>query len=88
MAKTVGFFSSYFFLFFFAWIVCGRGFPGGLLVKSPPTVQGMPSLIPVSGRAPGEGDAAHSIILAWEIPWAEEPGGLPIHGVAKELDTI
>ena len=20
--------------------------------------------------------ASHSIILAWEIPWAEEPGGL------------
>ena len=21
--------------------------------------------------------ATHSNILAWEIPWAEEPGGLP-----------
>ena len=27
--------------------------------------------------------AAHSSILAWEIPWAEEPGGSPVHGVAK-----
>ena len=25
--------------------------------------------------------AAHSSILAWEIPWTEEPGGL--HGVAR-----
>ena len=23
-----------------------------------------------------EGMAAHSSILAWEIPWTEEPGGL------------
>ena len=25
--------------------------------------------------------ATHSSILAWSIPWTEEPGGL--HGVAK-----
>ena len=26
----------------------------------------------------------HSSILAWEIPWTEEPGGLhTVHGVAK-----
>ena len=24
--------------------------------------------------------AAHSSILAWEIPWTEEPGGLPSMG--------
>ena len=29
-----------------------------------------------SGRSPGEGNATHSSILAWEIPWREEPGGL------------
>ena len=28
--------------------------------------------------------AAHSSILAWEIPQTEEPGGLPVHGVTKE----
>ena len=28
----------------------------------------------------------HSSILAWEIPWTEEPGGLQSMGVAKELD--
>ena len=27
--------------------------------------------------------ATHSSILAWEIPWAEEPDGL-VHGVKKE----
>ena len=27
--------------------------------------------------------ATHSSILAWEIPWTEEPGGLQFRGVAK-----
>ena len=26
-------------------------------------------------------------ILAWKIPWTEEPGGLQAMGVTKELDT-
>ena len=33
-------------------------------------------LIPGLGRSPGEGHATHSSILAWRIPWTEEPGGL------------
>ena len=31
--------------------------------------------------------ATHSSILAWRIPWAEEPGGLQSVGVTKESDT-
>ena len=31
---------------------------------------------PRSERSPGEGHAAHSSILAWRIPWTEEPGRL------------
>jgi len=27
--------------------------------------------------------ATHSNILAWEIPWTEEPGGLPSMGLQK-----
>ena len=27
--------------------------------------------------------AIHPSILAWEIPWTEELGGLTVHGVAK-----
>ena len=27
--------------------------------------------------------ATHSSILAWKIPWTEEPGGYTGHGVAK-----
>ena len=30
----------------------------------------------MAGRSPGEKMATHSSILAWEIPWTEEPGGL------------
>ena len=30
-----------------------------------------------------KGMATHSSILAWRISWTEEPGGLPVHGVAK-----
>ena len=32
--------------------------------------------IPGWGRCPGGGHATHSSILAWRIPWTEEPGGL------------
>ena len=32
--------------------------------------------IPGLGRYPGEGKGYHSSILAWGIPWTEEPGGL------------
>jgi len=28
-------------------------------------------------RSPGGGRATHSSILAWRIPWTEEPGRLP-----------
>ena len=50
-----------------------------LLVKNPPAsagdVRGVGS-IPGSGRSTEEGMATLSSILAWEIPWTEEPGGL------------
>ena len=32
-----------------------------------------------------KGMATHSSILAWRIPWTEEPGRTVVHGVA-ELD--
>ena len=31
---------------------------------------------PESGRPPGERNTTHSSILAWRMPWIEEPGGL------------
>ena len=30
--------------------------------------------------------ATDSSILAWEIPWTEEPWWATVHGVVKELD--
>ena len=37
-------------------------------------------LIPGWGRALQEGMATHSSILAWRIPWTEEPDGLQSMG--------
>ena len=93
-----------------------RGFPGSSTGKESACNAADPSLIPGSGRSPGEGigyllqyssaslmaqmvknqpatweawvqtlgwedpleegKAPHSSILAWRIPWTEEPGGL------------
>ena len=33
-----------------------------------------------SGGSPGGGMAAPSSILAWRVPWTEEPGGLQSMG--------
>ena len=40
---------------------------------------------PWVGKIPPEEEmATHSSVLAWEIPWTEEPDGLyTVHGVAK-----
>ena len=49
------------------------------MVKNLPANAGDPRdevLIPGSGRSPLEEEmATHSSLLAWEIPWTEEPGG-------------
>ena len=62
------------------------GFPGGAGIKNPPANAGGAGSIPGSGRSPGEGNATRSSILAWEILWTEEPGGLQTKGVTKESD--
>ena len=56
-----------------------RSFPGVLVVKNLPANAGDVrdvGLIPGLGRPLEEGMATHSSILAWRIPWIEEPGGL------------
>ena len=40
-------------------------------------------LIPGWGRSPGEEMTIHSSILAWKIPWTEEPGRLQSMGSEK-----
>ena len=46
------------------------------MVKKPPANSGDLNLIPGSGRSLEKGMATHSSILAWRIPWTEEPRGL------------
>ena len=51
----------------------GQGFPGGSAVRNPLPVQEM-RVRPLSRAVSLENRmTAHSSILAWEIPWAEEP---------------
>ena len=56
------------------------GFPGGSAVKNLPAVQEMQEMWvqSLSGEDPLERETAtHSLnILAWRIPWTEEPGEL------------
>ena len=50
------------------------------LVKSPPAMQES-RVWSLGGEEPPEkGMATHSSILAWRIPWTEEPGGLQSMG--------
>ena len=61
-----------------------------LVVKNPPANaedERDVGSIPGSGRSPGEGNGNHSGILAWEIPWTEEPRRLQSMGL-QELDMI
>ena len=56
------------------------GFPGGSDGKESTCNVGDPGLTPGSGKSPGEEMATHSSILAWKIPWMEEPGRLQSMG--------
>ena len=55
------------------------GFPSGSVGKESAfnaLDAGDAGSVPVLGRSLEEGTATHSSILAWEIPWTEEPDGL------------
>ena len=55
-------------------------FPGGSVIKNLPANVGDPGSIS-SWEDPLEKEmATHSNILAWRIPWTEEPGGLQTMG--------
>ena len=55
-------------------------------------VKNLPAMQETRVRSPDQeepledGVATHSSILAWRIPWTEEPGGLD-YSVAKRWDT-
>ena len=52
-------------------------------------VKCLPAMRETQVQSPGQEDplekemATHSSILAWRIPWTEEPGRATVHGVAK-----
>ena len=53
------------------------GFPHGTkVVKNLPVNAGGSDSIPGSGISLEKQMAIHFSILAWEVPWTEEPGGL------------
>ena len=64
------------------------GFPGGSVVKNSACQAGDLGSIPGSERSPGEEMATYSTILAWEIPWTEEPGGLQSKGLQKSRTQL
>ena len=55
------------------------------MVKNLPASAGDVGSIPGTGNLLEKEMATHSSILAWEIPWAEEPGGLQPMG-SEESD--
>ena len=59
------------------------GFPGDSVVKNLPANAGDMGLSPGLEDTLEKEMATHSSILAWEIPWTEEPGGLQSMGSPK-----
>ena len=53
-----------------------RGLTWWLSGKESTCIAGDLALIPGSETSPGKEMAIHSSIVAWRIPWTEEPGGL------------
>ena len=53
--------------------ICLQGFPGGAAVKNLPANAG--DTRDKDCGSLEEEMATHSSILAWRIPWTEEPGG-------------
>ena len=66
-----------------------KGFPSGSVVKSLPAMQD-PQKTRVQSLGQEDplenGRTTHSSILAWRVPWTEEPGRLQSMG-HKESDT-
>ena len=54
------------------------GFSGGSAIKNPPAAQETQETdsVPGVGRSHGGTHVTHSSILAWKVPWTEEPVGL------------
>ena len=62
---------------------------GGSVVKNLPANAGDMGLILGLGRSRGEGNGYPlQCILAWDVPWTEEPGGLQFMGSQKSLTRL
>jgi len=61
----------YIYIYIYIW-----GFPGGSVGKESTCNAGTMGTRLGLGRSMDKRMATHSTILAWEIPWTEEPGGL------------
>ena len=59
------------------------GFPSGSAVKNPSANAGDAGWLLNQEDKLKEEMATHSSILAWEIPWTEEPGGLQFMGLQR-----
>ena len=69
-------------------LIISNGLPLWLSVRELPAIQEMQEMWVQSLGLEDpleEGTATHSSILAWEIPWTEEPGGVQSWG-RKESD--
>ena len=64
------------------------GLRWGSAVENPPAHVGDLGSIPGSGRSLDEEMATHSSVLAWEIPWTEEPQGLQSTGLQKSQTQL
>ena len=64
------------------------GFPGGSVVKNPPTNAGDMAAIPDSGRSPGEGNCDPLQYSCLGNPMDRVTWLATVHRVTKELDTL
>ena len=64
------------------------GFPGDSVVKNTPANAGDVSSVPGLKDPLGKDVLTHSSILTWEIPWAEELGGLQSMCSQKSLTQL
>ena len=60
------------------------GFPDGSVVTNLPAMQDSWAH-PLIGKFSEEEIATHSSILAWRIPWTEEPGRLQFMGLQTDM---
>ena len=68
---------------FMWWFCVIFGFPGSLVIKNSPAMLETQVWFLDQEDLLEKGLAAHSSILAWDIPWTKEPGGLQSMGSEK-----